>query len=195
MCFFFTFLGLNLFFKYVLNGQTRMLIFGLVSYFLSLLSKETSITFVLIIPLIFFFSKYENKKRNIHVVIYSWMIAGLFLLVRFSVLYSYKAFNPAQVTFYQNALVGAPSIASRFATAIFILGYYIKMLIIPYPLICDYSFNAIPYVEFNNFGVLTTIVFYLLLIYFGLVNLIKIKFGLMDKNDAGNRGEALLAYV
>ena len=175
LCFFFAILSLNSFIKYLDSGSIKPLISGLVFYFFSLLSKETSITFVAVIPLIFFFYRNENKKRSVYISLLALLPAMLYLIIRFSVLIKYNEYNPTVVAFYENALVGAPGYASRFATEIFVLGNYIKLLIIPYPLICDYAYSTIPFATFGNAWVWAAIIIYATLIYLAFSRLFRKK--------------------
>ena len=165
LCFLFGLLSMNAFVKYVDGKDVRSLTSGLIFYFLSLLSKETSLTFLAIIPLIFFFYRNEDRKRSIQIFLYCALPVLVYLFIRFSVLMHYNAYNPSYVTFYENPLVAAPSFASRLATAILVLGKYLKLLIIPYPLICDYSYNALPYANFGDPWVLLSILMYILLVF------------------------------
>lgn len=64
---------------------------------------------------------------------------------------------------------------SRIATAILILGNYIKLLFVPYPLICDYSYNTISFVSFNHIGVLFSLAIYILLMEFSIRKFLKNK--------------------
>jgi len=175
LCFLFAMLSLNSFIKYLDYGKTGSLISGLVFYFLSLLSKETSITFVAVIPLIFFFYRNENRKRSTYISLLALLFAIIYLAVRFSVLIKYNEYNPASVAFYENALIGTPGYASRLATEIFVLGNYIKLLVIPYPLICDYAYSAIPFATFTNVWVWTSFIIYGALIYLAISRMIKKK--------------------
>ena len=100
-------------------------------------------------------------------------MAALFLIIRFSVLAAYDANHAADVSFIDNMLSGAPSAASRLATEIGILGRYVKLLLLPYPLICDYSYNSIPFVGFGNLWVLISLAVYLFLAVYGTRGIIK----------------------
>ncbi len=173
LCFFFAFLSLNVFIKYVDSGKMKHLLLGCLCFFLSLLSKETVITFLGIVPLIFFFYRKEDKKRSAFITGGVFAMAALFLIIRFSILAAYGANHAADVSFIDNMLGGAPSAASRLATEVGILGRYIKLLIIPYPLICDYSYNAIPFTGFGDPWVLVSLVVYAALAFFGIRGLIK----------------------
>jgi hypothetical protein len=174
LCFFFAFLCLNVFMKYVRSGKINQLIWGSFCFFLALLSKETVITFLAVIPLIFFFYRNENKKRSIYITISVVFTAIIFLSVRFSVLYSYQAHYISDLDFIDNALSKQGlSPESRIATAILILGYNIKLLFVPYPLLSDYSYNTIPFTHFSDPLVLLTLCVYIFLAIFSIKSLFK----------------------
>ena len=174
LCFFFAFLSLYVFIDYLGSGKTSQLLLGTSCFFLSLLSKETVITFLVIIPLIFCFYKNENRKRGIYITISAAVVAMIFLAIRFAVLTNYHANSIAAIDIVDNALSKPDlSYASRIATAILILGYYIKLLIVPFPLISDYSYNTIPFVNFSDPVVLISLAFYIFLAAFGVRRFIK----------------------
>jgi len=173
LCFFFAFLCLNLFIRYMETGKIVKLLLGFLCFLLSFLAKETVITFLAVIPLIFFFYRNEHKKRAVYITVSVVLAATVCLMARFSVLSYYHANNSSVVPFSENMLSGAPSFGVRLATEIAILGYYLKLLFIPYPLICDYSFNSISFVGFANIGVLISLVIYGLLLFFGFYGLVK----------------------
>jgi len=176
LCFFFAFLSLNVFIKYLQTGKKTHLIIGSLFFFISLLSKETVITFLAIIPLIFFFYRDENKKRSAYITVGIVFAAIIFLIIRFSVLNFYHANEITNISFIDNSLakLGLP-FESRIATAVLILGYYIKLLFVPYPLICDYSYNSISFVSFKNIDALFSLAIYSLLIVFGIRRFLKNK--------------------
>ncbi len=136
LCFFFAFLSLNVFIKYLNSGKTILLAAGLFCYFLSLLSKETSITFLGVIPLIFYYYRNENKKRSGLITIGIVVSAIAFISIRFTVLNRYGAGHMSDVKFIENALAkpGLPP-ESRIATAVLILGDYIKLLLAALPVV------------------------------------------------------------
>jgi protein O-mannosyl-transferase len=177
LCFFFAFLSLNVFVRYMDTGKIKHLVIGCFCFLLSLLSKETVITFLGIIPLIFFLYRNESKKRSINITAGAVAMAVLFLVIRFSVLSAYHANNTSDVSFIDNMLSGAPSAASRLATEIEILGRYIQLLIMPYPLICDYSYNSIPFTTFASPVVLISLLAYIFLAAFSIYRLTK------ERND------------
>ncbi len=174
LCFFFAFLCLNVFIKYIQSGKIIQLLVGSFCFFLSLISKETGITFLAIIPIVFFLYINEQRKRSIYITSGIVLAAVIFLAIRLSVLNSYNAGNVSDINFIDNALA-KPGLAieSRIATAVLIMGFYIKLLFVPYPLICDYSYNSIPLVHFNDPLVLISLAVYLFLAFFSIRSLIK----------------------
>ncbi len=174
LCFFFAFLSLNVFVKYMQTGKATQLLLGSFCFLLALLSKETVITFLAVIPFIFFFYRNENKKYSAYISAGAVIAAILFLFVRHSVLSAYDADHALGVRFIDNALARPDlSFGSRIATAVLILGYYIKLLIVPYPLISDYCFNAIPFTTFADPMVLLSLAVYVFLIVFSIKRFIK----------------------
>jgi protein O-mannosyl-transferase len=173
LCFFFSFLSLNLFLRFFDSDNKRLLVAGLFCYFLSLLSKETSVVFLAVIPLIFFVFRNENKKRSTRIFFFSLAVVVAWLALRSFILTSHHTFEPADVQFADNPLAGAPSVTSRIATEIMILGYYIKLLVVPFPLICDYGYRTIPFTGFGNILVWLSLILYMLLVFFGIYRVIK----------------------
>ena len=162
LAFLLAFLSMNLFIAYTASGLKSQLAAGLACLFLSLLSKETAITFLGIIPLVFFLFLNDSKKRSIQITAGAIAVAVTFIVIRSLVLNYYHTNTLQYISIVENMLADSNlSPASRIATAVFIMGYYIKLLFVPYPLVCDYSLGSIPYVTFANPGVLITLVIYI----------------------------------
>ena len=177
MCFFFAFLSLNIFMNYMKNGKMLQLIIGIFVFFLSLISKETVITFMAIIPLIFFFINNENKKRAVFITAGSAAALLVFVAIRSSILAEYNANQPAPVEFIDNALAGITNASNKFATEIFVLGKYLQLMFIPYPLLCNYSYNAIPEIGLADYRFWLSFIAYGAMIYFAVTRWMK------DKKD------------
>jgi protein O-mannosyl-transferase len=158
MCYFFAFWSLNLFMNYMKEGKMSQLLLGVFTLYLSYISKETVIAFLAIIPLIFFFYHNDDKKRAIYITGGMAIATVVFILVRTAVLTKYNANQPgATVDFIDNALSNAPSMSSKIATQFYILGKYLWLMVIPYPLLANYSFNSIPFVGFGDYQTLISI--------------------------------------
>ena len=67
-----------------------------------------------------------------------------------------------------NFLIAAHSSSEKLGTSLNMLGAYIKLLFVPYPLVSDYSFHHFPYVGLKNITVLLTfaLMIYLIVIAF-----------------------------
>lgn len=182
MCFFFGLLSLNLFINYMKEGKMMQLLLGTLMFYLSVISKETVIAFVGIIPVIFFFYRNEDKKRAIYITAGTLLATVVFLGIRSSVLNAYDANQPAaQVEFIDNALAGAFDISlspvTVFATKVVVMGHYLRLMFIPYPLLSTYSFNSIPFANLASIGFWVSLLLYVAMIYFMVTRFMK------DKKD------------
>lgn len=172
LCFFFCFCSLYLFLIFTTRGLWWHLLAGMLCLFAGLLSKETAVTFAGIIPLVFLLYINENKKRSVFILSGAAVVFALYFIIRIHVLSSHDA-TEAHLRLIDNELVNAPSAAARLATAILVLGGYIKLLIIPYPLVYDYSYQAIPFADFSNVYVLISLALYVSLAAFSIYRLFK----------------------
>lgn len=159
---------------YTEKGKWKHLVAAAAVLFLSFLSKETAICFLVVTPFIFFFYKRENIQRSTIIAITTFAVAGIFLVIRYMVLNAYDTNNSFHVLFIDNPLVNAAS-GQRLATAILILGKYLLLLLVPHQLICDYTYNQIPATDFANIWVLLSVAIHLLLFSFGIYRLIKFR--------------------
>jgi protein O-mannosyl-transferase len=176
MCFFFAFCALNAFMNFMEKGKMMQLLLGIATLFLAFISKETVITIIFIIPLVFFLYRNDDKKRAIFITVGSVAVTVAYLAIRGVILSKYGMSTTA-IEFIDNSLAVAPNIMVRIATAILVLGMYIKLLFVPYPLNCDYAYDTIPFVGFGNIWVLLTVAVYLFIGGYGIFRLIK------DKKD------------
>jgi tetratricopeptide (TPR) repeat protein len=170
LCFFFAFWSLNLFMDYMQRGRAVALIGGALTLFLSYLSKETVITFLAVIPLLFFVFKKEHTRRAIYITAAMVVVTGLFLGIRAEVLNNFNANQRSPVDFIDNALAGVSGV-SKFATEVVIMGKYLWLQFIPYPLLSTYSFNAIPFATLSSISFWLSLLVYLLLAYVVIVRL------------------------
>lgn len=142
LSFFFLILTLRFAFDYVSSSKSKWIILGLISYFLAFLSKESAITFLAVFPLAIYFFSGAPMRKNLFFSGLMLIPAILFLMIRSKVLANQP--ETAAVSSVDNLLVAAPDLITRNVTAIKILGKYLWMLVLPYPLASDYSFNQIP---------------------------------------------------
>ena len=150
--------------------NTIDLILSGVYFFLALLSKETAVTFLALIPLTIFFFTNTPLQSIVNKTFFFVGIFVIYFLIRRSVL-DVVTFEE-HMSVMNNSLAAATSFSDRIATAVFILGKYVLLLFFPHPLSWDYSFNAIPIVAFSSIKVIITVI---LLAAMGVYALIEIK--------------------
>jgi protein O-mannosyl-transferase len=150
---------------YIYGKSVKYLYFGLVSYFLGLLSKENAITFAAIIPLSIYFFGDKFKSKSLNSFIWLVLVSILYLFIRFQAAGVPKL--DEKITDIMNNPFLDMNVGEKLATVIYTLGMYIKLLFIPYPLTHDYYPYAIPIMHFSDWQVLLSLAFYGILTYFG----------------------------
>lgn len=149
LCFLFCVLTLDNLLQYSKNSKVTILIKGCLFYFLALMSKESAITLLAIIPLAVYFFGNTKLKNNLFVTAIAFAPAALYMLIRSIVLSN--VIDITNIPLSDNSLVGAHgNFNLEKGTAFYILGFYLKLLFFPHPLSMDYSFNEIPLVGLSN---------------------------------------------
>ncbi|MGZ4047945.1 MAG: tetratricopeptide repeat protein, partial [Bacteroidia bacterium] len=141
--------------------QKRFLIFGLLFYFLALLSKEYAITLLVLLPMLLYIIKSESTTESIIAVIGMLVVAGIYMAIRFSIVG--KGATEENPDVLNNPYMFATH-SEKWATKIEVLDHYLRLLFYPQPLSSDYSYNTIPYKSFENPLVWLSILIHLLLI-------------------------------
>ncbi len=173
LCFLFALLSLFLFIKIGKKQTLLKITLASIFFFLSLLSKETGIVYLIIIPLTLFVFSKVSTKRILSITIILAVITSIYLLIRFEVLesISHRTIENLHTT-YINSLRGAPDFITQKATAFYILLKYFILLIFPRQLSFDYSFAEIPVHHIYSVGALAGILFYL---FIGVYSILKIR--------------------
>lgn len=171
LCFLFVIFSFLLVFRFLETGKRKFLLLGMLTFFLSLLSKETSITFLALLPLSLHFFSSAPLRRNIFITSLFVVTAFVYLLIRRSVLQGALADDTVSIA--DNVLIGAKTFGTHLGTAFYILGLYIKLLFFPHPLSYDYSFNQIPVVSLGNIFSIASFLFYFAIGVYAVVTLWK----------------------
>jgi len=156
-------------FRFTDTSKIKYLLTGMVCFFLALLTKEQAITFLLLIPLVMWFFTGTGWKRILVVMVPFIVLAGIYALIRWSVLDA-VTFGE-KITVVNNGLASATGSADRFATAMLILGRYVLLLIFPHPLSYDYSFKQIPIVTLSSPWAIATILAFAAAAVFAIVRI------------------------
>lgn len=165
----FLLLSIHFITNYIKNNKILTLILSLACFFLGLLSKESAIVFVGIVPLVlYFFSEIQPQKILINSLVFAG-VAVFYLLIHKSVIGSIGLDN---IHVIDNSLAATQSFAEQRMTAILIMGKYLLLLLFPHPLSSDYSYNTIPNVtSLANIGFLLSFVLHIFLLVWALRNL------------------------
>ncbi len=148
LCFLFGILAIFFTIKSISNKSNLNLFIAAIFFLLSTLSKETGITFLVIIPLtIYIFSSITIRRLSL-VSFVLLITASIYFIIRYQVMYSIET-NTATTNLF-NSIVAAPDFISREATAFFVLQRYLLLLIFPHPLTFDYNFAMIPVQTLSN---------------------------------------------
>lgn len=152
--------------KYLANNKLLMLISSLLCFFLALLSKESAIVFVALVPLFIYFFTETSLKNIIKPAALMAGVAILYMGIHLKVIGSIGIKN---IPVIDNSLMYTTDVIQQKATAILIMGKYLLLMIFPHPLSSDYSFNTIPIVtSLGNVGFLAALAIHLFLLYYAL---------------------------
>ncbi len=119
----------------------------LLGYFIALFSKESSVTFALILPLFILFNpKYTYKQALHHVTLFLPFAFG-FMLLRNEIVSSMpQAIDPGNFGLLNNPIAAAESSDLRWGSTFALQIKFLTSLILGGKLIHDYSYNLIPLV-------------------------------------------------
>ncbi len=141
------------------GGKRNYYLWSLAAFALSGFSKENYLTFAIIAPLMLYYFTGNDLKRCIRQGLTYFGIVLFYLLVRGGVLTNNTISGKLDII--NNSLMAAKSTAGQLATEFLMLGKYIVLLLVPYPLSYDYSYNQIPIVSFADWRALGSLILYL----------------------------------
>ncbi len=162
-----------LFIRFVNTGRILYALAGAGALFFSLLAKETTASFVAVIPLSALFLHRGERKRIF--VVGALCVAAFagYMVLRTSVLNAHNANHPDMIGFIENPLVAPVAGTSAVATAISVMGRYVLLLFVPYPLAADRTFASIPFEGWAAPIVWASIVLYLSLVVLAVRRMVK----------------------
>jgi tetratricopeptide (TPR) repeat protein len=155
------------FLKYSETGRIKHFVFGIIWFVLAYLTKQSVLTFIVIIPLtIYFFTDSSFKKILI--------ITGALMLAGYLVAYIPSYFLPVNTSdqFYlENPLFFTNGRLESFPTAMVSLLYYLKLLFYPHPLLYYYGFNMIPVVGYANGWFIFSFIIHIVILAFAIIKI------------------------
>ncbi len=148
--------------KYVKTDKIHLLILSMITFFLALLAKENALTFIAVIPFsIYFFSNTSFKKIAI-VTIPLILVGVAFIGLRTGII-GYLLDSGKEVTDLMNNPFAEMNGSQKYATIIYTLLVYLKLLIFPVQLTHDYYPYHIPIMSWGDWRVILS-----LIVHFGL---------------------------
>ncbi|HXC06745.1 MAG TPA: tetratricopeptide repeat protein [Bacteroidia bacterium] len=157
--------------KYTQLQKDKYVVWSVLLLFCSILCKENSLTFMVIIPVMLYtFTDFSIKKVALLTLPYVGL-AGLYYLIRAGVLSSLTFTQDVDVV--NNSLMGIPDKLDRIATNLSMMGNNLKLLLFPYSLSWDYSYNTFPMVHWNNIRAFGSILLYVAMTVYALLRVWK----------------------
>jgi len=134
-------------FKFRENQNKKLLlVVALGSYFLAFLSKEYAITLIALLPIMFYLFNGNSLRKSVVATLPYAVVAVVYVFIRFQVTGAGSDVPIEDIQINPYAFADpAQKIATEIATSL----NYLKLLILPYPLSSDYSYNQIPYKDFS----------------------------------------------
>ena len=175
-------------FKFLDKKKYSHLFLSVLFVLLGLWTKPTMIVFIVLIPVfLYFFSSLSLKK--VLLISVTFMLTAYILL---KIPNLYIGHGSRTVLFYENPLIGL-SLFNKIPTAFSVLFFYIKKMLIPYPLLFYYGYNMIPIVSYSSsifivslillISIITLAIYYLkkdIFISFSIVGFIVSIFGFLN---------------
>jgi len=145
--------------RYMEKGKLVSLVLACLSFFLGLLAKETTITFLGIIPMSIYFFQSGKIKKILKVFLPLLGVFILYLILRVQVI-GYLLGDTVVTDIMNNPFANMNG-AQKYATIFYTLILYLKLSFVPHPLTHDYYPFHIPTMEWSDALPILSLVLYL----------------------------------
>ncbi len=143
-------LTLNLSFYYITTKKTSTILWASLCYFIALLSKEYGVTLLMIVPIALYVYFKELKISDMVLIMAGLLVSfGVYWYLRSGVVLDIGESAVQDSELLNNPYLLA-SEAQAAATKLFINLKYAILLLFPYAMSCDYSYNVIHYRDYNH---------------------------------------------
>jgi len=153
------------------SKKWQFILYTILFLLLGLLCKKTTVLFVIFIPLTgYFFYDFKLKKIFFYgLLFYITLVAyNLFRRSMINELITVREF-----VFFENPLYFDHSFLTRISLSLYSMGYYLKLLVFPFPLCCYYGYNTIPVNDWSSPLIYIALIFYAAIGIYALVQLPK----------------------
>ncbi len=180
LAFFFCLLAVNLLWRHLDAKGVKWLILAVFTFGLALFSKEGSITFLAIFPLLLYFFSEKKIPQIVMLTLPFLLPIALYLGVRMQIVGSLTGDD--SISFLDNIIVAAQNKMQQVATAFLLAGKYLVNFIAPISLGHDFGYNQIKITNFADWRVILSVLAYVGMGVFALWQLTKknlIAFGIL----------------
>jgi tetratricopeptide (TPR) repeat protein len=139
---------------------------GIVCFFIALFAKESAVTFIAVIVMLYYFFTKAEGKKYFNTTIAMIACTAIFLIIRRNVLGNVETLIPVE----DNSIAGIKDLVIQKANAIYIMGVYLKLLFFPSPLIADGSYNHFPVIGLSNWKFLVPAAVYASAFVYAILN-------------------------
>lgn len=133
------------------------IIVGSLCWLLAMFSKSGMIVFAFLIPLMLYFAQALSWKKSLLLII-PLFITG------FGVIFSINSYlSPnLDITIFnmENPMAGQATVSNRLTMALYVMMYYVKLIVVPFPLLFYYGAGKINLVGWDNIWVWISLVFH-----------------------------------
>lgn len=154
--------------KYIDSKKLLYLILSLVFAYMGMLSKETALTGVLLLPVFIFYYKEYTVMECIKKSIPFFVVVILFFIQKKLILGTLSGIIPSDIVNYPYAKDNV-----KLPTTFMLFVFSIRLLFVPHPLRYDYSYNQIPAVHISNVWALLGLVLFVAGAYFTVKQALK----------------------
>jgi len=149
--------------NYLSTKKYKFIFGGMIAIACAGLSKEDSPVYCLLIPFALFYFKETDRADRVK-IISSFLL--LFVIGYIIQAMGVGAVSNHKIIFFENPLFSDPVFWHRIPVGFYSFAYYLRLLIIPYPLISYYGYSHIPILPWNDWRViLSAVVTVVLLVY------------------------------
>jgi hypothetical protein len=150
--------------KHLETGKIAYSIVSPLFFAIALLSKEIAVVFIIIVPTTLYFFTAHSLKKIAFETAPLLLFFIVFMVVRNAMIAKTNT-DIAYVKDIMNYSFADMNTAQKWATIVYCLGLYLKLLFIPHPLTWDYYPYHIKIMEWSNSSVLLSLAVYLFLGY------------------------------
>lgn len=160
----------NFILKFHRYNQIKYILLAFLFVFLSLLSKISALPMIILTPLMIAYTDSKANWKKMLLVIFVLVLSyGLFLFIKKSL---FETPNVRDFKYFENPLYLVKyNLLQKIPIMLYCMGFYLKLLLIPFPLVYYYGFNQIPLVGFDNAWVYLVLILLIFYVYVAFKNL------------------------